>query len=89
MSGKPRGERHIGLLNGFAAYGMWGLFPLFFPLLKPADPFEVLAHRMVWSLVAVALALLVIRRCASPASSRSSRSPRRSSPSTGASTSGP
>ncbi|WAZ23440.1 EamA family transporter RarD [Streptomyces cinnabarinus] len=62
MSGKPRGERHIGLLNGFAAYGMWGLFPLFFPLLKPADPFEVLAHRMVWSLVAVALALLVIRR---------------------------
>ncbi|MFF3344650.1 EamA family transporter RarD [Streptomyces sp. NPDC002779] len=62
MSGKPKGERHIGLLNGFAAYGMWGLFPLFFPLLKPAEPVEVLAHRMVWSLVAVALALLVIRR---------------------------
>jgi chloramphenicol-sensitive protein RarD len=41
---------------------MWGLFPLFFPLLKPAEPVEVLAHRMVWSLVAVALALLVIRR---------------------------
>ncbi|MFE6361899.1 EamA family transporter RarD [Streptomyces sp. NPDC057806] len=41
---------------------MWGLFPLFFPLLKPAEPVEVLAHRMVWSLVAVALALLVLRR---------------------------
>ncbi|MGV9453635.1 EamA family transporter RarD [Streptomyces sp. NPDC003635] len=41
---------------------MWGLFPLFFPLLKPASPFEVLAHRMVWSLAAVAVALLVIRR---------------------------
>ncbi|MGW0910842.1 EamA family transporter RarD [Streptomyces sp. NPDC002784] len=41
---------------------MWGLFPLFFPLLKPAEPVEVLAHRMVWSLVAVALALLVVRR---------------------------
>ncbi len=62
MSGKPKGERHIGLLNGFAAYGMWGLFPLYFPLLKPAAPFEVLAHRMVWSLVVVAAALLVIRR---------------------------
>ncbi|MER7570341.1 EamA family transporter RarD [Streptomyces sp. NPDC126514] len=62
MSRKPKGERHIGLLNGFAAYGMWGLFPLFFPLLKPAEPVEVLAHRMVWSLVAVALALLVLRR---------------------------
>ncbi|WP_354671256.1 EamA family transporter RarD [Streptomyces sp. S.PB5] len=62
MSGKPRGERHIGLLNGFAAYGMWGLFPLYFPLLKPAGPGEVLAHRMAWSFVVVALALVVLRR---------------------------
>ncbi|MFF4275841.1 EamA family transporter RarD [Streptomyces sp. NPDC001536] len=62
MSGKPRGERHIGLLNGFAAYGMWGLFPLYFPLLKPAGASEVLAHRMAWSFLAVALALLVLRR---------------------------
>ncbi|PWI17266.1 EamA family transporter RarD [Streptomyces sp. Act143] len=64
MSGKPSGERRTGLLNGFAAYGMWGLFPLYFPLLKPAGPFEVLAHRMVWSLLVVALALLVLRRWA-------------------------
>ncbi|RZB17777.1 EamA family transporter RarD [Streptomyces sp. F001] len=62
MAGKSRGEQRIGLLNGFAAYGMWGLFPLFFPLLKPAGPFEVLAHRMVWSFVVVAAALLVVRR---------------------------
>jgi chloramphenicol-sensitive protein RarD len=59
---KNRGEQRIGLLNGFAAYGMWGLFPLFFPLLKPAGPFEVLAHRMVWSLAVVAAVLLVLRR---------------------------
>ncbi|NNN36472.1 EamA family transporter RarD [Streptomyces sp. S3(2020)] len=62
MSGKPKGERHIGLLNGFAAYGMWGLFPLYFPLLKPAGPAEVLAHRMAWSFLVVALALVVVRR---------------------------
>lgn len=62
MTEKPSAERRIGLLNGFAAYGMWGLFPLYFPLLKPAGPFEVLAHRMVWSLLVVALALLVLRR---------------------------
>jgi len=62
VTGKPSGEQRIGLLNGFAAYGMWGLFPLYFPLLKPAGPFEVLAHRMVWSLLVVALALLVLRR---------------------------
>ncbi|GAA2291468.1 EamA family transporter RarD [Streptomyces hawaiiensis] len=64
MSGKPRGERHIGLLNGFAAYGMWGLVPLFWPLLKPAGAMEILAHRMVWSLVFVGAALLVLRRWA-------------------------
>ncbi|MDT0387549.1 EamA family transporter RarD [Streptomyces sp. DSM 41921] len=64
MTRKPRGERHIGLLNGFAAYGMWGLVPLYWPLLKPAGATEILAHRMVWSLVFVGAALLVLRRWA-------------------------
>ncbi|MFJ5776592.1 EamA family transporter RarD [Streptomyces sp. NPDC093094] len=50
------------MLNGFAAYGMWGLFPLFFPLLKPAGAMEVLAHRMVWSFAVVAVVLLAVRR---------------------------
>ncbi|MFJ4471986.1 EamA family transporter RarD [Streptomyces sp. NPDC089424] len=62
MSGKSRGESRIGLLNGFAAYGMWGLVPLFWPLLKPAGSVEILAHRMVWSLAFVAVALLFVRR---------------------------
>ncbi|MEU3253723.1 EamA family transporter RarD [Streptomyces sp. NPDC006997] len=62
MAEKSRGEQRIGLLNGFAAYGMWGLVPLFWPLLKPAGALEILAHRMVWSLAVVAVALLVIRR---------------------------
>ncbi|MDH6217653.1 EamA family transporter RarD [Streptomyces pseudovenezuelae] len=64
MSGKPKGERQIGLLNGFAAYGMWGLVPLFWPLLKPAGAIEILAHRMAWSLVFVGVALLFVRRWA-------------------------
>ncbi|MGW1542376.1 EamA family transporter RarD [Streptomyces sp. NPDC002309] len=62
MSGKSRGEGRIGLLNGVAAYGMWGLVPLFWPLLKPAGSVEILAHRMVWSLAFVAVALLCVRR---------------------------
>ncbi|MFD5430280.1 EamA family transporter RarD [Streptomyces sp. NPDC127084] len=41
---------------------MWGLVPLFWPLLKPAGALEILAHRMVWSLAVVAIALLVLRR---------------------------
>ncbi|WP_124439954.1 EamA family transporter RarD [Streptomyces sp. NL15-2K] len=64
MTGTSKGERHIGLLNGFAAYGMWGLVPLFWPLLKPAGAAEILAHRMAWSLVFVAVALVVVRRWA-------------------------
>ncbi|MGX2996677.1 EamA family transporter RarD [Streptomyces sp. JNUCC 64] len=52
------------MLNGVASYAMWGLVPLFWPLLKPAASVEILAHRMVWSLALVALALLVVRRWA-------------------------
>ncbi|MGJ5890461.1 EamA family transporter RarD [Streptomyces sp. V2] len=59
-----KGEQRIGMVNGFAAYGMWGLVPLYWPLLKPAGSVEILAHRMVWSLAVVAGALLVIRRWA-------------------------
>ena len=42
-----------GVLFAIAAYTIWGLFPLYWPLLKPASPVEVLAHRFVWSLVFV------------------------------------
>ncbi|MFI1420958.1 EamA family transporter RarD [Streptomyces sp. NPDC020731] len=64
MTGKSAAERRTGLLNGFAAYGMWGLVPLFWPLLKPSGAVEILAHRMVWSLFFVGAALLFIRRWA-------------------------
>ncbi|MEU8266570.1 EamA family transporter RarD [Sphaerisporangium sp. NPDC049002] len=50
-----------GVLYGIAAYAMWGLFPLYWPLLKPSGAVEILAHRMVWSLVAV-IAVLAVRR---------------------------
>jgi chloramphenicol-sensitive protein RarD len=50
-----------GVLYGIAAYVMWGLFPLYWPLLEPSGAIEILAHRMVWSLVAV-IAVLAVRR---------------------------
>ncbi|MFI9649863.1 EamA family transporter RarD [Streptomyces sp. NPDC052040] len=64
MADRSRGEQRTGLLNGFAAYGMWGLVPLFWPLLKPAGAMEILAQRMVWSLGLVTVVLLVMRRWA-------------------------
>ncbi|QFR95192.1 EamA family transporter RarD [Streptomyces tsukubensis] len=61
---KRAGESRAGLLNGVAAYSLWGIVPLFWPLLKPAGAAEILAHRMVWSLGVVAIALLFTRRWA-------------------------
>ncbi|TYK47368.1 EamA family transporter RarD [Actinomadura decatromicini] len=49
------------MLYGIAAYGLWGLFPLYWPLLEPAGAVEILAHRIMWSLVAVAVVLAVSR----------------------------
>ncbi|WP_243717212.1 EamA family transporter RarD [Actinomadura sp. KC345] len=46
-----------GLAFGVAAYVLWGLFPLYWPLLEPSSPGEILAHRIVWSLVAVLVML--------------------------------
>ncbi len=51
-----------GLLLGVAAYGLWGAFPLFFPLLRLAGALEILAHRMVWSLVTLLLLVAVLGR---------------------------
>lgn len=50
-----------GITFGVTAYLIWGLFPLYFPLLEPAGPLEILAHRMVWSLVVSAIVLTVVR----------------------------
>ncbi|AKE39494.1 RarD protein [Corynebacterium camporealensis] len=41
------------MLYTLAAYLMWGLFPAFFPLLLPASPLEILAHRILWTAVLV------------------------------------
>jgi chloramphenicol-sensitive protein RarD len=51
-------ETRTGTAYGVAAYAMWGVFPLYFPLLEPAGALEVLAHRVLWSLVVVGGLLL-------------------------------
>jgi chloramphenicol-sensitive protein RarD len=40
---------------------MWGLFPLYWPLLRPAGAVEILAHRIVWSLVFTVLLMSGLR----------------------------
>ena len=50
-------EQRRGLVYGVAAYLLWGLFPLYWPLLAPAAPVEILAHRILWS---AAFAVLIL-----------------------------
>jgi chloramphenicol-sensitive protein RarD len=41
---------------------MWGGFPLFWPLLEPAGSLELLAHRVLWSVVTLTVLVLVLGR---------------------------
>jgi chloramphenicol-sensitive protein RarD len=50
-----------GVALGAASYAVWGLFPVYWPLLDPAAPVEVLAHRVLWTLVLMAAVLTVLR----------------------------
>ncbi|UPO75924.1 EamA family transporter RarD [Arthrobacter sp. Helios] len=50
-----------GLLFGIGAYGIWGFLPLYFLLLEPAGPVEIVAARVVFSLVFCAFLLTVMR----------------------------
>jgi chloramphenicol-sensitive protein RarD len=54
-------EERRGYLYGLTAYVLWGFFPIYFKMLRPATPFEILAHRIVWSVVFVSLMLAVMR----------------------------
>lgn len=50
-----------GLLFAIGAYALWGLLPAYFLLLKPAGPFEVVAFRILMSLLFCAILLTVTR----------------------------
>ena len=55
-------ETRRGLIVGAAAYAMWGVFPLYWTLLKPAGAIEILAHRVFWSLAVMAVLVVALRR---------------------------
>lgn len=61
LVGAPLGEVGRGTALGFAAYGIWGLFPLYFDALKPASAWEILAHRILWTLLFCILLIAVTR----------------------------
>jgi chloramphenicol-sensitive protein RarD len=51
-----------GLILGIGAYAAWGLLPLYLRLLRGVPSLEVLAHRIVWSLLLLIVIVVVTRR---------------------------
>jgi chloramphenicol-sensitive protein RarD len=67
MTGQPGPETddsRRGVWFGLGAYGIWGAFPLYFTLLHRSTPFEIVLHRVLWSLVVCLVAVAVVNRWA-------------------------
>ncbi len=55
-------QEKIGILYGVGAYVMWGILPLYWKLIETIPPWEILAHRVLWSFVFMLFVVLIIRR---------------------------
>ena len=55
-------DERRGFLLGVAAYGMWGLFPVYWTILEPAGAVEILSHRVCWSLLVMVGLTVGLRR---------------------------
>lgn len=53
--------KNKGILFGIAAYGIWGLFPLYWKQLESIPALQIVAHRLTWSLVFLVIVLAVRR----------------------------
>jgi len=62
-----------GLLLGVGAYLCWGLMPLYFRLIAMVPAAEIVAHRVVWSLLFLALLIIVAKRWPAVRAAASSR----------------
>ena len=63
----PREETRLkesarGLLFAIATYGFWGIVAIYFKLLVRVSALEILAHRIVWSVVVLVAIITISRR---------------------------
>ena len=54
-------KARAGILYGLAAYGLWGIMPIYFKWLQAVPSIDIVAHRIVWSLVVLAVLATVAR----------------------------
>lgn len=58
---KTRNSQYIsGLLLALLCYASWGIFPIYWKLLKEVPSDQILAHRIVWSFVFLAILLAAL-----------------------------
>jgi chloramphenicol-sensitive protein RarD len=51
-----------GLMMGVAAYLLWGVMPLYFKAISKVDPVEIVAHRILWSLIFLGALVTLLAR---------------------------
>jgi chloramphenicol-sensitive protein RarD len=51
-----------GILYGIGAYGLWGLFPIYWKWLHGIPAIELIGHRIVWSFVLLAVIIVISRQ---------------------------
>jgi chloramphenicol-sensitive protein RarD len=61
VSNEDPAKARAGLLFAVGAYGLWGFLPVYFLLLEPAGAVEIVAWRILWSLVFCAILLAATR----------------------------
>lgn len=62
MTPRPAQETTSGFAAALGAFILWGLLPIYWKALISVDPFEILCHRIIWSLLFIALILTIKRR---------------------------
>lgn len=62
MTLRPAQETTSGFAAALGAFILWGLLPIYWKALISVDPFEILCHRIIWSLLFIALILTIKRR---------------------------
>src|SRR3972149_3129006 len=51
-----------GILNGIAAYALWGFFPIYWKLLHQVPALQVIGHRIGWSFILLIAFILLTKQ---------------------------
>ncbi|HER26870.1 MAG TPA: EamA family transporter RarD, partial [Rhodospirillales bacterium] len=62
MNNAPANPSYLGAFFAITAFSLWGVFPIYFKSVSALPPFEVLSHRVLWSVVLLAILLVLTRR---------------------------